>query len=50
MLFRSTGAPLAVIHANDSGALAEATALLARAIVIGDTPGVTPPLVDELIG
>ena len=46
----AAGAPLAVIHANDAGALAEATAMLARAIVIGDTPGMTPPLVDELIG
>lgn len=44
------GAPLALIHANDERALADAKAMLGKAIVIGDTPGVTVPLIDELIG
>ncbi|MSU47598.1 MAG: thymidine phosphorylase [Opitutus sp.] len=44
------GAPLCVIHANDEGALAEARAMLALAIVVGDSPGVAPRLVDEIIG
>jgi pyrimidine-nucleoside phosphorylase len=43
------GAPLAVIHANDEQALAEAGALLGRAFVLGDT--FTPPgrLIEEVI-
>ncbi len=44
------GAPLCTIHANDEQALAEATAMLERAIVVGDTPGVAPRLIDEIIG
>ncbi len=44
------GAPFGVIHANDESALAEAQAMLAKAIVIGDTAGVAPKLIDEVIG
>jgi len=44
------GAPLGVVHANGQEALAEAQALLARAIVVGDTPGTKPVLIDELVG
>lgn len=43
-------APLCVIHANDETALAEAKAMLSRAIAVGDQPGVPPALVGELIG
>jgi pyrimidine-nucleoside phosphorylase len=46
----AAGARLCVIHANDEAALAEATTMLAKAITIGDTAGVTPRLIDELIG
>lgn len=46
----TAGAPLCVIHANDETALAEARAMLGRAIVVGDQPGVPPALVGELIG
>ncbi|MBK8856196.1 MAG: thymidine phosphorylase [Opitutaceae bacterium] len=46
----SAGSPLCVIHANDPTALAEARAMLAKAIVVGNEPGVPPGLVDELIG
>jgi len=45
----AAGAPLAVVHANDTAALAEAAAMLGRAITLGDTPGVAPRLVDEMI-
>jgi thymidine phosphorylase len=44
-----TGAPLAVIHANDEAALAEAQTMLAQAITIGDTPGPVPRLIAETI-
>ncbi|MBC7368932.1 MAG: thymidine phosphorylase [Undibacterium sp.] len=44
------GAPLALIHANDEQALADAKAMLEEAVVIGDAPGVIVPLIDELIG
>lgn len=44
------GALLAVIHANDERALAEAQTMLETAIAIGDHPGVAPKLIDELIG
>lgn len=46
----SAGSPLCVIHANDATALAEAQAMLAKAIVVGNEPGVPPVLIDELIG
>jgi pyrimidine-nucleoside phosphorylase len=46
----SAGSPLCVIHANDATALAEAQAMLAKAIVVGNEPGVPPGLIDELIG
>lgn len=46
----TAGAPLCVIHANDEAALAEARAMLGRAIVVGDQPGVPPALIGELIG
>ncbi|HEX2852670.1 MAG TPA: thymidine phosphorylase [Opitutaceae bacterium] len=44
------GAALCIIHANDAKALAEATAMLAKAISIGDKPGTPTKLIDELIG
>jgi pyrimidine-nucleoside phosphorylase len=44
------GGVLAMIHANDEGALAAACPMIQRAIVIGDTPGVPTPLLDEIIG
>jgi len=43
------GAALAMIHANDAAALAVARTILARAIVVGETPGVPLKLVDEII-
>lgn len=46
----SAGAPLGVIHANDEAALAEAQAMLASAIVLGDSAGAAPRLIDEIIG
>jgi len=46
----AAGAPLCVIHANDETALNEAKALLNRAIVVGDQPGVPPALIGELVG
>jgi len=45
----AAGEPLAVLHANDAAALAEARGLLARAIVVSDRPGVTAPLIAEVI-
>ncbi len=44
------GAPLGVIHANDEGALRQAKAMLAKAIVVGDAPAATPKLIDEIVG
>jgi len=44
------GQPLCFVHANDTAALAEARAMLAKAITIGDGPVTVPPLIDELIG
>ncbi len=46
----AAGGALCVIHANDEAALAEARALLAAAIVVGEAPGALPPLVAEIIG
>ena len=46
----AAGAPLCLIHASDEAALAEAKAMLSRAIVVGDQPGVPPALIGELIG
>jgi pyrimidine-nucleoside phosphorylase len=45
-----TGAPVCVIHANDEAALAGAKAMLAEAIVIGDTAPPPPKVIDEVIG
>jgi pyrimidine-nucleoside phosphorylase len=45
-----SGAPLCVIHANDEKTLAEARAILGKAIVIGDAPVTAAKLIDELIG
>ena len=45
-----TGATLALIHANNEGTLAEAKAMMAGAVVIGDAPPVVPRLIDEIIG
>jgi pyrimidine-nucleoside phosphorylase len=46
----AAGAPLCVVHANDEPALAEAQAMLAHAIVIGDKPVVPPQLIGEIVG
>lgn len=43
-------APLCRIHANSEGALAEAKAMLAKAIVVGDQRVVAPKLVEEILG
>ena len=45
-----SGAPLCVIHANDEKALAEASAMLAKAIRIGETSVAAATLIDEVIG
>jgi pyrimidine-nucleoside phosphorylase len=45
----TAGASLCVIHANSEPALAEARAKLAKAIVIGEQPGVARKLIDEVI-
>jgi pyrimidine-nucleoside phosphorylase len=44
------GAPLCVIHASSDAALAEAQAMLAKAISVGDAAGTTPPLIADVIG
>jgi pyrimidine-nucleoside phosphorylase len=44
------GAPLCQIHANDPKTLAEAKAMLAKAISVGDAPGTPVKLIDEMIG
>jgi pyrimidine-nucleoside phosphorylase len=44
------GAPLCVMHASDEKALAEAKAMLAKAIAIGDVAVTPPRLIDEIIG
>lgn len=44
------GAPLCMIHANDEKALAEAQAMLAQAIAIGDAAVTPVKLIDEIIG
>lgn len=46
----TAGAPLCVIHANDEAAATEAKAMLAKAITVGERPGSTPRLIDEVIG
>lgn len=46
----TAGASLGVIHASDESALAEAKALLAKAIVIGTAPRVVTTLIEEVIG
>jgi pyrimidine-nucleoside phosphorylase len=44
------GAPICLIHANNEAALAEAKAMLAKAVVVGDTAPPPPKLIDEVIG
>jgi pyrimidine-nucleoside phosphorylase len=44
------GAPLCLVHANDDRALAEANALLGKAIVVGDSALQARSLIGELIG
>jgi pyrimidine-nucleoside phosphorylase len=44
------GDPLCLIHANDERALAEAKAMLEKAIVVGASAGKSPKLIDEVIG
>ncbi len=46
----SARAPLCTIHANDERALAEAEAMVAKAISLTSNPGRNPSLIDELIG
>jgi pyrimidine-nucleoside phosphorylase len=46
----SAGAPLCTVHASDERALAEASAMLAKAIVVGATPAASVPLIDDMIG
>ncbi len=46
----SRGAPLCIIHANDERALADAQAMLAKAIVVGERSLKSAPLIDEVIG
>jgi pyrimidine-nucleoside phosphorylase len=45
----AAGEPLAVLHANDAAALADARALLARAVVVADRPGDPGPLIADVI-
>jgi pyrimidine-nucleoside phosphorylase len=45
----AAGTPLCTIHANDDKALAEAKRMLEKVIVVGDTPGKAPKLIDEII-
>ena len=44
-----SASPLCVIHANDEAALAEAKAMLANAIVVGDVKSTAPKLIDDVI-
>lgn len=44
------GSPLCTIHASDEQALAEAKAMLGKAITVDDAPGTAPGLIDEIIG
>jgi pyrimidine-nucleoside phosphorylase len=44
------GAPLCVIHANDTEALEAARAILAKAILVGDAAPMKARLIDEIIG
>ena len=44
-----SGAPLCVIHANDKRMLAEAKAMLAKAIVVGDGAKSAPKLIEEVL-
>ena len=46
----AAGAALCVIHANDEAGLAAAREMVGRAIVVGDAAGLTPKLIDEVIG
>ncbi|MST94443.1 MAG: thymidine phosphorylase [Pedosphaera sp.] len=46
----SVGMPLGVIHANGTAALAEAKAMLAKAITIGPKPVKAPKLIEEILG
>lgn len=46
----TAGAPLCVIHASDESALAEAQAMLTKAIVIGAAPRAAIRLIEEVIG
>lgn len=43
------GAVLAVVHANDEAKLVEAQAAITRAVVIGNSPVITAPLIDAVI-
>jgi len=44
------GGSLCTIHANDEDSLAEARAILGKAIAVGDEPVAAPGLVGEIIG
>jgi pyrimidine-nucleoside phosphorylase len=43
------GGVLCIVHANDQTALAEATAMLRQAILVGDSPPVAEPLIGEVV-
>jgi thymidine phosphorylase len=43
------GGVLGIVHANDQAALAEATAMLRQAILVGDSPPVAEPLIGEVV-
>lgn len=46
----AAGAPLCVVHANDAAVLAEAKAMLAKAIVVGATRPRKRKLIEDVIG
>ncbi len=43
------GGALCIVHANDRTALAEANAMLRKAIIVGDSPPVIEPLIGEVV-
>jgi pyrimidine-nucleoside phosphorylase len=43
------GGALCLVHANNQAALAEANAMLRKAILVGDTPPVAEPLIGEVV-
>jgi pyrimidine-nucleoside phosphorylase len=43
------GGTLCIVHANDRAALAEANAMLRKAIMVGDSPPVPEPLIGDVV-